>query len=253
MITITTDFGSPYPAAMKGVILKRVDTRLVDVSHDLPRQDVRAAAFWLRELLTEFPPAVHLVVVDPGVGTDRKVLIVEAGDHRLVGPDNGVLVPAGESLSDSPTYYAGKPSDPESTTFHGRDVFAPIAADVEADGIEAAVEAAGLKPVADPVRLEFPAPNVEDEEALGEVLVVDDFGNAITNIPGEFLEDLDGDWLLVDGRWTRVGRTYATVPPGDPVVTIGSHGNVELSVNQGRGDDTFNLEAGETVYLVRTD
>ncbi|MFC6735392.1 S-adenosyl-l-methionine hydroxide adenosyltransferase family protein, partial [Halolamina salina] len=87
MITLASDFGTPYPAAMKGVILRQSDARLVDIAHDFPRQDVRAAAFWLREVLPEFPPATHLVVVDPGVGTDRAAVVVEVGDHRIVAPD----------------------------------------------------------------------------------------------------------------------------------------------------------------------
>ncbi|MFC6729855.1 S-adenosyl-l-methionine hydroxide adenosyltransferase family protein, partial [Natronoarchaeum mannanilyticum] len=99
MITLSSDFGSPYPAAMKGVVLQRTDARLVDVSHTFPRQDVRAAAFWLREILPYFPPATHLVVVDPGVGTDRAAIAVEAGEHVLVGPDNGVLLPAARELA----------------------------------------------------------------------------------------------------------------------------------------------------------
>ena len=94
MITLSSDFGAPYPAAMKGVIARACDARLVDVSHEFPRQDVSTAAFWLTQTLPYFPPAVHCVVVDPGVGTDRDALVVRAGEHALVGPDNGVLLPA---------------------------------------------------------------------------------------------------------------------------------------------------------------
>ncbi|AOW80623.1 S-adenosylmethionine hydroxide adenosyltransferase [Halodesulfurarchaeum formicicum] len=249
MITLASDFGSPYPAAMKGVILSRTDTRLVDVAHDLPRQDPRAGAFWLREVLPYFPPAVHLVVVDPGVGTDRRVLIVEAGDHRLVGPDNGILVPVAERLAADPTYYAGSATDPESTTFHGRDVFAPLAAEIQDLGLESTVEREGFAPIEDVTRIEFPTATIEGAEAIGEVLVVDDFGNTITNIPGSFLDEYAQDSILVDGRQTPVARTYAEVPPTESVATVGSHGNVELAVNRGRGDRVFGLEPGDPVYL----
>ena len=136
MITLASDFGTPYPAAMKGVILRRCDARLVDVGHDFPRQDVRSAAFWLREVLPEFPPAVHLVVVDPDVGTDRAALVVRVGEHALVGLDNGVLLPAARRLADDDGVetYELEIEDPRSSTFHGRDVFAPGAAAVhEAD------------------------------------------------------------------------------------------------------------------------
>jgi len=248
MITLSSDFGSPYPAAMKGVILGRTDARLVDVSHQLPRQDRRVGAFWLREVLPFFPPAVHLVVVDPGVGTGRRVLVVEAGDHRLVGPDNGILTPVAEALAAEPTYYATDPVDPESATFHGRDVFAPLAARVAEDGLSAVVAADRFEPVADVERIEFPEPSIGAGEATGEVLAVDDFGNAITNVPGSFL-DGHGDRLLVDGRETHVVRSYGALPPGVPLVTVGSHGNVELAVNQGRGDEAFDVGAGTTVYL----
>ena len=100
MITLTSDFGSPYPAAMKGVLCTDTDARLVDIAHDFPRQDVRTTAFWLREVLPYFPPATHLVVVDPGVGTDRAALVIRAGEHVLVGPDNGVLAPVARRLAD---------------------------------------------------------------------------------------------------------------------------------------------------------
>ena len=101
MITLTSDFGSPYPAAMKGVMLRQTDAQLVDIAHDLPRQDPRAAAFWLRETVPYFPPAVHLAVVDPGVGTDRRAITIRVGDHALVGPDNGLLRPVVRRLRES--------------------------------------------------------------------------------------------------------------------------------------------------------
>jgi S-adenosylmethionine hydrolase len=252
MITLSSDFGSPYPAAMKGVILGRTDARLVDVSHELPRQEVRVGAFWLREVLPYFPPAVHLVVVDPGVGTGRRVLVVEAGDHRLVGPDNGILTPVAEALTADPTYYATEPADPASATFHGRDVFAPLAARVHEEGLAAVVEEPRFEAVEDVEQIRFPEPTVSGTEATGEILAVDDFGNAITNVPGTFLDGL-GDRLLVDGRDTPVVRSYGALPPGEPLVTVGSHGNVELAVNQGRGDDAFDVATGTTVFLAAGD
>jgi S-adenosylmethionine hydrolase len=137
MITLASDFGSPYPAAMKAVILQASDARLVDVAHDLPRQDVRAAAFWLREVLPWFPPAVHLVVVDPGVGTDRAALVVRAGEHALVGPDNGVLLPTAREIAPDGAVevFEIAVAEPASHTFHGRDVFAPAAAAVHEAGV----------------------------------------------------------------------------------------------------------------------
>jgi len=250
MITLSSDFGAPYPAAMKGVVLDRTDARLVDVSHEFPRQDVRATAFWLREILPYFPPAVHLVVVDPGVGTDRAAIVVRAGEHALVGPDNGVLVPVARELGDG-SFEAVRidAGDPASATFHGRDVFAPAAAVVHEAGIEGFEERDRFTPTDEVVDLTFPEPTVSTDGATGEVLVVDDFGNAITNVPGTVLDDRFGDAVTVDAESAPARRTYAAVDPGQRFVTVGSHGNVELAVNQGRGDDAFDLRVGDTVAL----
>lgn len=258
MITLSSDFGAPYPAAMKGVILQRVDARLVDVSHEFPRQDVRAAAFWLREVLPWFPPAVHLVVVDPGVGTDRRALVVRAGDHALVGPDNGVLLPAARALA-ATNGQADPPSevevfdysydDPASRTFHGRDVFAPAAAAVHEVGVENLNAADRLSAVDEYEAVGFPDPSLDGAGADGEVLVVDGFGNVVTNIPGEALADHVDERIRVNGRSAPVVRAYAERAVGERLVTVGSHGNVEFAVNQGRGDEAFDLRSGDDVRL----
>ena len=257
LITLSSDFGPPYPAAMKGVILSKTDARLVDVSHEFPRQDVRAAAFWLREVLPYFPAAVHLVVVDPGVGTDRAALAVRAGDHALVGPDNGVLLPAARRLveraegADASGIEAFEVAydAPASNTFHGRDVFAPAAARVHEAGVESMETLAGVSPADDYEDRSFPEPTVEDDGARGEVLVVDGFGNAVTNVPGGVLDDHYGGPVVANGVTAPVVRAYAEVEPGIPVVTVGSHGNVELAVNRGRGDRAFGVEPGDPVDL----
>jgi len=272
MITLASDFGSPYPAAMKGVLLQRTDARLVDVAHDFPRQDVRTAAFWLREVLPYFPPATHLVVVDPGVGTDRDAIVLRAGDHALVGPDNGVLVPAANRLagpeeleryavdettleSVEPTAPAGsadgagpqRPPGGRSNTFHGRDVFAPAAAgvhDAESDELNSLE---WLEPTTVDVELTLPTPTFEDGRAVGEVLVVDGFGNAVTNVPGTYLEGRER--IRANGDPVPVGDTFAAVPAGERLATVGSHGYVELDVNRGRGDEAFGLAPGDRVVL----
>jgi S-adenosylmethionine hydrolase len=266
MITLASDFGSPYPAAMRGVILGRCDARLVDVAHDLPRQDVRAAAFWLREVLPYFPPAVHLVVVDPGVGTDRAALVVRVGDHALVGPDNGVLFPPARRLAaeqGAEIECFGLAYDaPASTTFHGRDVFAPAAAEVHEIGVDSLHELDRLTPAQSYEDLVLPTATVERGEkgadagpdseapivrAVGEVLVVDDFGNAITNVPGEAVRDRDA--VIVNGERVPVGRSFASVPPGERLVTVGSHGYAECDVNRGRGDEAFDLGPRDEVVF----
>lgn len=249
MITLASDFGSPYPATMKGIILERTDARLVDIAHDFPRQDVRQAAFWLREILPYFPPAIHLVVIDPGVGTDRQVLVVHAGDHVLVGPDNGVLVPVAETLDGQPDYYRTETGDPESTTFHGRDVFAPLAADIHERGVEANVEGDEFTRVDQVERVDFPEPTLEADLAQGEILAVDGFGNAITNIPGDFLQEAFGTQVQVGAKSAPARRTYAAVGTDERLVTVGSHENVEFAVNQGRGDEAFGVDVGDPVRV----
>ena len=271
MITLSSDFGWPYPAAMKGVILGRTDARLVDITHQFPRQDVRASAFWLREMLPFFPPAVHLVVVDPGVGTDRAAVVVRAGGQALVGPDNGVLLPVarrlGGSNGESPGELdvfrvgeqppTGREPDPgsdwppvaASSTFHGRDVFAPAAAEVHRRGVGSLDSAPGFERVETFVDLEFPEATVGGDAATGEVLVVDGFGNVITNVPGRVAADRFGATIRVDGEQVPVRETYARVDPGQRLVTVGSHGNVELAVNRGRGDEAFDVETGSLVDL----
>ena len=276
MITLASDFGTPYPAAMKGVLCQRTTAKLIDVAHDFPRQDVRAAAFWLREVLPYFPPATHLVVIDPGVGTDRHALVVRAGEHTLVGPDNGVLIPVGNRLAgdgafdtytidetcleavtptgnDAPssgqaTAQAGSRDGPASNTFHGRDVFAPAAAAVHEIDCDALADLEWLTPLeASPVALDLPEAALENGRANGEVLVVDDFGNVITNVPGDFLAGHDR--IAANGAVVPVGETFAAVSPGERLATVGSHGYVELDVNQGRGEAAFGLEAGEQLVL----
>ncbi|MFB6252216.1 MAG: S-adenosyl-l-methionine hydroxide adenosyltransferase family protein [Halobellus sp.] len=268
MITLASDFGSPYPAAMKGVVLQRSDARLVDVAHDLPRQDVRAAAFWCRETLPYFPPAVHLVVVDPGVGTDRDALVVRVGEHALVAPDNGVVVPAARRLAeraaadsddDAPIEcFCYDYQDPASATFHGRDVFAPAAAAVHEVGVtnlgtlEPIDRIESMAPGASPetvVDCRFPDPAVDSTEARGEVLVVDDFGNAITNVPGSFLDGRVGEAVAVNGTSATAVAAFDDVDVGDRLVTVGSHGYVECDVNRGRGDAAFELDPGDDVVL----
>ena len=276
MLTLSSDFGSPYPAAMKGVIRQLTDAELLDVAHDLPRQSIQAGAFWLDQALPYFPPAVHLAVVDPGVGTDRAAVVVRAGEHALVGPDNGVLLPAARSLAgdeddvevfevavrgrgdpiggsavgrEGPLPPTEWPPDPASSTFHGRDVFAPTAARVHEAGVDAIEDIQAIAPAETYEDLRFPEPTVKDDGVIGTALAVDGFGNVITNVPGRVLADRFGDHVKANGVWASARRTYADVEEGHRVITVGSHGNVELAVNQGRGDKTFGIGAGGRVRL----
>lgn len=252
MITLSSDFGSPYPAAMRGVMLQQTDARIVDISHTFPRQDIRTAAFWLREIVPWFPSAVHCAVIDPGVGTDRQAVVADCGGHQFVAPDNGLVRPVVRALTetdDDVDWYAIRIDDPASSTFHGRDIFAPAAAAVHERPMDALLEEDLVVPTTPETDLTFPEPTEVGGAIHGEVLVVDDFGNAITNIPGEtFVQEGS---LRVNGDTVPFVPSFAHVDAGTPLLTVGSHGNIELAVNQGRGDTAFDVTPGEEIVVER--
>jgi S-adenosylmethionine hydrolase len=242
VITLLTDFGTAdgYVAELKGVLVSNAPTAvLIDLSHDLPAQDVGFARLTVARYWRRFPVGtVHLVVVDPGVGTSREAIAVESEGRFLVGPDNGVLSPALFSLT------ARVVSVPipitASPTFHGRDVFAPVAA--------ALAEGAALEEVGDvlhsPVRLRTPQPRRDADGSLhGEVLTIDRFGNAITNL---VVRDLTG-LVMAGGRTARVVRTYGEAAPGELVALVGSSGFVELAVREGNAALVFGFSRGDLV------
>ena len=249
MITLSSDFNTVYPAAMRGVLASHTDARLIDIEHHLPRQDVRSSAFWLREVIPYFPPAVHLVVVDPGVGTDRAVLVVEAGEHRFVAPDNGVVIPAARAISEELTMWHLESYDATSSTFHGRDVFAPLAAIVHDTPNWTCADIDGLTQTDSFVDLSIPTAHKSDGTVHGEVIAIDTFGNVITNIPASDVRGQVEEIVRVEGQRLPFVPAYAFVPPGEPLATIGSHGHLELAVNQRRGDEWFGLEVRDRITV----
>ena len=234
IVTLTTDFGTQdyYVGAMKGVMLAIAPRlHLVDLSHELPAQDVLAAAFVLRHAARPFPPnTVHLAVVDPGVGSSRRALVVAAYQHLWVGPDNGLF----SFALDAPDCQVRAINNADlmgaqiSRTFHGRDVFAPVAAHLAAgvplDEVGPAVE--------DPVCLKALRPQRSADGVEGQVIHVDRFGNLVTNIAAEMLDGARrvclGD-VVMEG----VAQTYAEVEWGDVLALVGSAGTLEISVNGG--------------------
>ncbi len=256
IITLTTDFGedSPYVAAVKGVILSiNPGVRLVDLSHLIPPQDVRHAAFFLATALPCFPPGViHLIVVDPGVGTERPLLYVEVDGRRLVVPDNGCWTelaggaskpPAVRRLAE-PRYWR----QPVSATFHGRDILGPVAAH-----LSLGVDPASLGPVATEwVTLSTAPPRREASGVSGEVVFVDHFGNLITNIPAALLEELAGelDFRVGGQRVSHRVRTYGEAAPGTLVTLIASNGMVEFAVAQGNAARQLKLGVGTPVKIM---
>lgn len=248
-VTLSSDFGRFYPAAMRGVLARRGIDRIHDVDHTLPAHDIRQSAFWLRSVLPYFPRAVHCVVVDPGVGGERAVAVLRAGGHAIVCPDNGVGWPAARALAAGGSVEAFRfdHAEPESHTFHGRDVFAPVAAAVATVGIDRLEALPTVALLADPVALVIPVPDVESGGLVTEIVAVDRFGNAITSAPGERLPSTDE--VEVDGTVVPVARRYGSVAVGAPLVTIGSHGHVELAANQAAGTDAFGVDVGDRVRI----
>jgi S-adenosylmethionine hydrolase len=256
IITLTSDFGpGRYVAAMKGVILSiNPQAVVVDLDHGVKPQDVREGAFVLYTTLPSFPQAIHVAVVDPGVGTSRRPLVVETDRGALVGPDNGLLIPAAKLLglrrvSEISNRKYMRPAI--SKTFHGRDIFAPVAAHLS---LGVPVPEIGQE-VADYHELDFGVPQTGPQGLSGSVIHVDRFGNLITNIPGESLERWDsyGGSLEVDvgGRNVRatLARTYGEVPRGSFLVIVGSSDLVEVSVNGGSAAESLGARAGFSLAL----
>jgi S-adenosyl-L-methionine hydrolase (adenosine-forming) len=233
-VTLLTDFGTAdgYVAALKGVIAAVAPGVLIDdAAHDIPPGDVDAAAWALAGYWRLFPPrTVHVVVVDPGVGTERRALAVLVRDRYLVGPDNGVFSRVLDEEPASAIVAIENPSfqrDVVSATFHGRDIFAPAAAHLARGAI---IDELGPA-VAEPVRLTLPAPRRDGGRVHGEVVHADRFGNLITNIGAELLPP--GARVVVAGRECGVAPTYAAAEPGELVAVVGSRGVLEVSVRDG--------------------
>ncbi|MDY6790166.1 MAG: SAM-dependent chlorinase/fluorinase [Thermodesulfobacteriota bacterium] len=262
IITLTTDFGTSdeYAGIMKGVILSlNPSAVIVDITHHINPQDLLQAAYTIFAAYRYFPPGtVHVVVVDPTVGSDRKIIALEIADHTFLAPDNGVLTLLfyqGDIESiyriDNASYFL----DPVSRTFHGRDIFAPVAAHL-AMGVS-------LKKLGTPVAqkkiicLSIPQPYLADNgELVGSIVSIDCFGNLITDIQLSDLEKMDkrvtGKKLcIMVGREKIIGlsENYSSVVAGHPLAIIGSREYLEISVNGGNAANYFMMEKGDSVRI----
>ncbi len=250
IVTLITDFGTQdgYVGAMKGVILSIApDATLVDLTHDIPPQDVAAAAFALAQSAPQFPPGtVHLVVVDPGVGSARREVAIDDGWQRFVGPDNGVFalaVTTPKAVHEITTLEWRRAE--VSATFHGRDVFAPAAARL-ATG--ATISEAGAE-----VKLEGtlgrrpPTLSKDGRVATGQVVHVDRFGNLIADV---HVAEEGAQGVVKIGRLSLpLQRTYADVAVGKPLAYVGSSGLVEIAVRDGSAARALKLKRGAKVVL----
>jgi hypothetical protein len=256
VITLTTDFGltDAFVGTMKGVILARAPrASIVDLTHGVAPGDIRAGAFALLTGCRYFSKdTVHVAVVDPGVGSARRAIAVRTRDYWFAGPDNGVLswALARETVrSIRRIANARLWLQPVSRTFHGRDVFAPVAAHLARGG---SLRSVGPE-VANYVRLPWPVLREAAGQVTGEVLVVDRFGNAITNIPEAGLPAGMPAGVVWAGRrrLCRVEACYAAVPPGQAVAVFGSSGFLEIAVHGGSAAARFGLRPGSRVTLRR--
>lgn len=254
VVTLTTDFGltDPYVGVMKGVLLSQGSgLRLVDLTHGIPAQDVRSAAFHLAHSWSWFPSGtVHVAVVDPGVGSDRPILVARERGHAFLAPDNGLLGPVLSEGADVRALDVERFSLPgRSRTFHGRDVFAPAAARL-ACGLDPAEAGEALE---DFERLVFPAPSIGPEgEVQGEVLLADRFGNLVTNVPAARLPGSPRDWTVVVGSAeVPLFGAYSEADPGGLLALVDSFGYWEVAVRDGDAADELGVGPGAPVTFRR--
>jgi S-adenosyl-L-methionine hydrolase (adenosine-forming) len=260
IITLLTDFGTEdyFVAAMKGVILTRSpNSVLVDITHAIPPQDVRAAAFTLSAAYPNFPAgSIHLAVVDPGVGSDRRPVLIEAGAHLFVGPDNGLFSFVLDQVPEarirhltSAAYFLPNPS----STFHGRDVFAPVAAAL-AEGVPP--EKLGPT-IQDPIRFQSSQCESTPDGALsGRIMHIDHFGNCVTNLPSDRLLPLSParpfSLQVKEFRIQKLAQSYreGAADGGTPFLIRGSAGFVEISVQSNSAARQLKIGVGDPVRLV---
>jgi S-adenosyl-L-methionine hydrolase (adenosine-forming) len=252
IVTLLTDFGidDPYVGIMKGVMLS-IERRLtlVDVCHGVPPQNVAVGALWLFHAFGWFPAgSVHLAVVDPGVGSERRALAVRSGEHAFVAPDNGLL----SRLALADERFEARRIDARSLgievpsrTFHGRDVFAKVAALWASKQLRFEQ----LGPIVDdPVMLTTEPPRDGGGSAAGQVIAVDRFGNLITDLPGAWLERA-GAVLEIAGQKLRPVGTYAEARDGECVALISSFGLVEVAARNRSAAEVLGTSSGAPVAL----
>ena len=235
-IFLLTDFGAEghYHGVMKGVIETCLPgASCIDLGHGIRPGAVREAAYVLEASLDHLPPdAVVVAVVDPGVGSERSILLLEVEGRVLVAPDNGLLtrwVDAAEGAHHLDLAALGVDPGRISSTFHGRDLFAPAAARIAGGTAPATLGS----PCAAPRRLSRLDPDVRSDLVVGEVVHVDRFGNLISNVPAECLEGMAAPVVEVAGRRLTFSRTFSDVAPGELLAYLGSSGHVEVAVRDG--------------------
>jgi S-adenosylmethionine hydrolase len=260
VIALITDFGlhDVYVGVMKGVILSvNPDARVVDVTHSIPRHDVAAASHALAAAVDFFPAgAIFTVVVDPGVGTGRAVICAEIDGRYFLAPDNGLLGPMLDEKGYDALVRVQREDlclNPVSSTFHGRDIFAPVAAHMSAG-----LSVSDLGPeTSEYVSFEITAAEIGPGRVVASVTWIDNFGNAVTNCPASSAGEVIRGWsgIAVEGRPENIPlvTSYESVPPGALLAIVGSSGYLEISVREGSAAERLGLKSGDTVALVESE
>ncbi|MDZ7723965.1 MAG: SAM-dependent chlorinase/fluorinase [candidate division KSB1 bacterium] len=252
-VTLLTDFGDQdaYVGILKGVISTiNPGVRMIDITHRIQQGDIRSASFVINQAHSFFPEGtVHLMVVDPGVGTDRRPIAVRADSQFWVAPDNGVLAHVYRLYPNAEVIHLDRSEfrlKTVSNTFHGRDIFAPAAAWLS-NGVD--FLSMGTR-VSDFDRGYAPKPQCTDDSIRGEIIYIDHFGNCVSNLPGTWLKDKPLDCVQMQAlRWNRLDQTYGHVSSGESLVLIGSHKNLEIAVCNGNAARRLNVHMGDQVNV----
>lgn len=258
LMTFLSDFGtkSNYVSQMKGVALSLTDARIVDITHDISPQDIIEGAFVLMTAIKHFPMGtVHVAVVDPGVGTFRRGIVVTTQTQILVGPDNGLLIPAARNLGDFIVYEITNPNlmlKTISNTFHGRDIFTPVAANI-LNGIMFDQ----IGPITnDFVDLDFGKFEIRDKTVTGKAIYIDSFGNIVTNIDGDSIKHvISADkkiMLFIGDKRLEIPfvKSYNFVKEGEFLVTVGSSDLLEISLNKGSAAKKLNVKLKDDIKIL---
>ena len=262
IITLLTDFGiaDEYVGVMKGAILTvNPSASIIDITHNLDPQDILNAAYLIRSYYRYFPQGtIHLAVVDPGVGSDRKIIALKCRGHIFLSPDNGLLTLLLREGSVDILRYVDNPDlflDPVSRTFHGRDVFAPVGAHLSL-GLD--IKTVGAP--ADPrhlFQLEVPEPRDSGQgEFVGAVIWIDRFGNLVTNVSDSILhrfcasqKDAIPEFRISNRSIVGLSMSYNGVKEKEPLAIVGSRGYLEIAVNSGNARDHFMAAKGDSVVI----
>lgn len=256
VITITTDFGhkGPFAAIMKGVILGRFPAaRVIDLAHDIPAQWPPEAGFWVSRSYRWFPAGtVHLAIVDPGVGTEREILLAECDGHIFMAPDNGLLAQLIENCDDPQVYRLvldrldSLDLPAPSATFHGRDIFAPVAAALASGEISVAEVAERTN---DWTPGWIDEPEVTAGKVAGVIVTVDTFGNLISNIDADLVGEFQEPVAEIAGHQVSMQATYGRARPGDYLALINSFGVVEIARAEGSAADGLGSARGAPLVI----